>query len=365
MGQFSVNYQGLSAVASSEDRIAQAVSDAATQITAVTANVATQPSLWGKGYSDKLWKVYSQVTSIQMDITRMGTGIRKVYDAYMEHENQVLSKAEGTLTVKNGFTKSAAKTAAKASAAQEKLVVSKKQVKKATFGSILYDSTIRSWGSNIKDMKNILKEVESYKDTTGRAVLENIYGWMEDNGAPGLLVGAAKMLVGKANKIVEGYTDVMQAVLDFKNPKHLKDGIVSFASMMKVDGKVIEETFDIVSPDSYLVKRQHELEGRVVQAIQDGNYLEAGVTFLGSGVETLGKGVVDVGCRWIGATVDSEVGKVTEFFTGEKVTVSDAFNSLEQVSGINPGEIFHDVTTGISDGVSSALDSFTSWLGGH
>mgnify|MGYP007066803159 FL=1 len=72
-------------------------------------------------------------------------------------------------------------------------------------------------------------------------------------------------------------------------------GVVSILDPFELGGEdVVESVFDMTAEDSSLMQRMDEIQQRTGEALQDGNYLEAAVTFFGGGAETLIKGTTEV-----------------------------------------------------------------------
>ena len=95
MDHFSVLYQGLENTLQEEGKIYRIVDEQCGELFKIMNTVSLQPTLWGHGYTDKLWEAYSRISTISSYVGRMQNGLGKVFDKYMEYEQKVLSEAEG------------------------------------------------------------------------------------------------------------------------------------------------------------------------------------------------------------------------------------------------------------------------------
>ena len=73
---------------------------------------------------------------------------------------------------------------------------------------------------------------------------------------------------------------------------------------------------------------------------------------------------MEVCSDWITAQADSKLGNITELFLGKEIKFEDIGEGIAERTGVNPGTIIADIGSDVSNGVSSALDGFTNWIGG-
>ena len=147
MDHFSVLYQGLENTLQEEGKIYRIVDEQCGELFKIMNTVSLQPTLWGHGYTDKLWEAYSRISTISSYVGRMQNGLGKVFDKYMEYEQKVLSEAEEVMTVRNGFSKGSAKAAGEA-AREHAEFEEKNQKASGGWKDALYEGTVGSWKKN-------------------------------------------------------------------------------------------------------------------------------------------------------------------------------------------------------------------------
>lgn len=367
MDYFSVNYQGLESIRQQEEKIYQILDGICEELFLIKSNVDVQPTLWGHGYGGKLWEAYSRTVTISSHVNRMRTGLGKVSDKYMEYEQKVLTEAEGIITVKNGFSKKAVKTAKAASDQHEKFF-EKNQKNTATWKDVVYDATVGSWKENWGQMLTITKRGKTWAKEGWTVLRENGYEELENSDLPPFVKGLIKAGVGKLEGFASDTADILEGILDFTNEEAVKKGILGVVSILdpfELGGEdVVESVFDMTAEDSSLMQRMDEIQQRTGEALQDGNYLEAAVTFFGGGAETLIKGTTEVVTDWATAQVDGKLGKATLWTLGEAYTLEDLGEVSASHTGVNPGTIVADIGSDIGGGISSALDTVADWFGG-
>ena len=367
MDHFSVLYQGLENTLQEEGKIYRIVDEQCGELFKIMNTVSLQPTLWGHGYTDKLWEAYSRISTISSYVGRMQNGLGKVFDKYMEYEQKVLSEAEEVMTVRNGFSKGSAKAAGEA-AREHAEFEEKNQKASGGWKHALYEGTVGSWKKNWGQTLAIL---EGARDTAGEGytvLRDNFYEKLEDSDLPPFVIGGIKKVIGKAEGTVSGYADIVQGILDFTDPESREDAFLAVVGMLDPTDlgaeDAVESVFDITADDSPLMQRLDEVQQRTADAVREGNYLEAAATFFGGGFEALAEGTAEVGMDWITAQVDGKLGSATELVLGEKIELEDIGEIIADHTGVNPGTIVADIGSDISGGISSALDGFADWLGG-
>lgn len=367
MDHFSVLYQGFENTLQEERKIYRIVDEQCGELFKIMNTVSLQPTLWGHGYTDKLWEAYSRICTISSYVGRMQNGLGKVFDKYMEYEQKVLAEAEEDITVKNGFAKGSVREA-KAAVREHIEFEEKNQKASGSLKDALYEGTVGSWKRNWGQTLAILEGTKVVSGEGYTVLRDNFYENLESSDLPSFVTGAIKKLIGKAEGTVSDYMDIVQGILDFTDPESREEAFLAVVDILDPTDlgaeDVVESVFDITTNDSPLMQHIDEVQQLTVDAVQEGNYLEAAVTFIGGGFETVAKGTTEVGMDWITAQVDGKLGSATELIMGEKIKLEDIWEIIANHTGVNLGTIVADIGSDISGGISSTLDGFADWLGG-
>ena len=183
---------------------------------------------------------------------------------------------------------------------------------------------------------------------------------------PPIAIGLIKKGIKQTEEVISDYADITDAILNFSDWEHTKGGVLAVASLIDIGGAGAEDALESVFnlAEGSWMERYEEIQQKTGDAVKEGNYIEAAVSFLGGGIETFTKGTVEVCSDWITAQADSKLGNITELFLGKEIKFEDIGEGIAERTGVNPGTIIADIGSDVSNGVSSALDGFTNWIGG-
>ena len=184
-----------------------------------------------------------------------------------------------------------------------------------TIENSIVDSARDTWDDLGDAMNNIDKLYEM--------VPERYRGFIKD---------ACKEAFGSdASKLYDILHDLSTG--DFSDKTFFK-GIDVLMSALDEDIKidVITTSIETVVTGGY-IERSNALRNRAIREMNDGDYLQ-GIyhATVGDFMGSIPTGVVDVGCRLIDDTFK----------------LSKAANAIEVVTGVNPGKVFNNVTSGIN-----------------
>lgn len=366
MDYFSVFYHGIADVLQEEEQIYKIIDEQCSEIFQIMNSVGLQPTLQGHGYVKKLWSAYGKTSTIVTQINRMRTGLMKVSDKYVEYERKVLTESENIITIKNGFSRSAAKTVKTVSGSEHAKFEGLDSAKKNVWKNAFYEGTIGAWKENWASAKRFLKGSKAV-GTEGWSVLhENLYADLENSNLPPIAIGLIKKGIKQTEEVISDYADITDAILNFSDWEHTKGGVLAVASLIDIGGAGAEDALESVFnlAEGSWMERYEEIQQKTGDAVKEGNYIEAAVSFLGGGIETFTKGTVEVCSDWITAQANSKLGNITELFLGKEIKFEDIGEGIAEHTGVNPGTIIADIGSDVSNGVSSALDGFTNWIGG-
>lgn len=338
MDYFSVVYQGMSDTIKKEEQLSNRLSDLASRLNACWAKAGLIGSLRNKGYVGKIYDLASGVGNRQTELYRMSQGLMKACDAYREYELQVLRQAEDVITAKNGFSKKMVKKAKKAASAYENKVEKNRYIKGQTFGSFLYDNTVAVWKENWKGCKEAVYAFQEIRKDMGEHFLVNVYGWLEEQGVDGAVLGTVKKhldtLAGTLDSSLDTYENILLGVVDFQNPEAVKNGLVEIGSAVTgAEGidVILYKSLETMMPGSDLRNRYEQVAAQVSESFQNGDYLEGALTYITGNAGVLGQGITDTTANIAGEWAEKMINDASMTLTGEEASLVDALNGGESL----------------------------------
>lgn len=339
MDYFSANFNGMAQVVQKEKALSDRLSQIGAELLSCSAKAASMGSLNNKGYPGKIWNAYGNAGNRQIEVYRMSQGLSKACDAYRNYEARVLQDAAEVMTVKNGFSKTAAKSAKGIAAAYGKDAQKQQLAKKNSFGQAVYDGTIGAWKENLDNASKIVELVKNTRKDIGDNWSKGIDYWLEEQGLQGPALGVYKTIKNKLFEEVDDFLslreDIVQAVVNFPDLKSLKEGTVAVVGEITGDGplkgldKALDSSLDVLSPESDTMKQYQETYAEAQEAFSEGNYLEGASLLAGGSVDAMVNGIQESGSNFLGGWMDDKIKEVSTLATGAESTFVDAVNETE------------------------------------
>lgn len=209
-----------------------------------------------------------------------------------------------------------------------------------------------SGAKGTEDLGDLMEKVEQWRDSSGGKKAEGLYGLINLALGEDSPLGYWKSGYEITKDIVTGDAgwDTLKTFLD-------ASGVSSKVDAVILTGK------ELFSEDSYYTQRMDELQGDMVQHLQEGDILGTAFLMGGAFVDVVGKGVVDIGSQLLVDTLHLDtMNTVIEGFTGVDIggAVSDAGDKVGE--GISDfidagGEFLGDISEKLYD-ISSGTVEF-------
>ncbi len=283
----------------------------------------------------RLNRIYNEIRQIENQMGRISNVVTEGANRYQAVENEAVWKAKKMTGVNKQITSITSSTKDN----RKLFKMASISVTASGVGALEPQKKINRWvESRPKTLRNLVKVF--YKKVTKGTTAEG------SGKAYGIL---AKIADGKYVDALGNFVNEVNGQMYSTNSR--TGNAVFNWNAVKVQAAV-GTIKTVLDSDGYIVKNKAKYEEMAVKAVRKGDIAGCVGIIAGEFVQTVGKGSVDVLCQTAGSFFDSTLSMAT----GGMLTLSSVNDLMYDVSGVNPKEMFHSITNGISKGVDFAVD---------
>lgn len=315
MADFAADPSQIGASAGAIKKVASRIDGAASSVYSTSQGIGGIKSLKNKGYVTKVNNVRSSLRKIADETGTMSSRLSQIADKYSRCETTVRRNFSDTVYHSGVFSESSKATLIHNETARDTTGDPVAPPKPPYEPEEIWDYIKRTIGAEVKDASELTELFHWWRATTGKEIVESIYGWAE--GIP-QLKNVIKMIVDDANKTVKDYEAVLYTVLNITNPNTWAQGGQAFLNQLG---------FGWVTGVADRLKRQTDYYVETgAKQIREGHFFQGVTTAIGGSLLAFGDMAVNtcfktartVVKRVPGVkTVTKWVNRVTEAATGK------------------------------------------------
>lgn len=212
MSEFSISYAGIEDAVSQLAKISRKLVNVSSDVYEASSGADSIPSLKNKGYTKKIGILAKSISSTSDQLSKRGYRLATIGQLYSDSETKALNALADRVSPENGFSAQSCLVTSAAITSHQSINL------KASLKELIIDQSI---GDSVRSTLGTIDSFRYWRQVTARE-------WLAKHGIDGAVVDAT---LGKFEKKVNQYEDVVRAVLNPTNPDAVKNGVEAVAGL--------------------------------------------------------------------------------------------------------------------------------------